>query len=193
MCIYFIFILFYFILKLYIIILVLPNIKMNPSQEYMCSFCSFKIIWNTKSRLMFHGIWDFWYMNVTYPARVRLENWKTLRSLFSALTTTPSTSLYSLPSAVSPHHSLSSEAQGSQEFWFIHHSHVLFLKALWMCGCFWANILVVFEIPHPFPLNTYFGTLAAGLGSFPFDYPTYLVQSDSHESSSWHSEFDNLW
>ena len=108
--------------------LVLPNIKMNPSQEYMCSFCSFKIIWNTKSRLMFHGIWDFWYMNVTYPARVRLENWKTLRSLFSALTTTPSTSLCSLPSAVSPHHSLSSEAQGSQEFWFIHHSHVLFLK-----------------------------------------------------------------
>ena len=37
------------------------------------------------------------------------------------------------------------------------------------------NILVVFEIPHPFPLNTHFGTLAGGLGSFPFDYPTYLV------------------
>ena len=30
-------------------------------------------------------------------------------------------------------------------------------------------------------------------GSFPFDCPTYLVQSDSHESSWWHSEFDNLW
>ena len=30
------------------------------------------------------------------------------------------------------------------------------------------------EIPHPFPLNTHFGALAAGLGSFPFDYPTYL-------------------
>jgi len=28
---------FYFILKLYIIVLVLPNIKMNPSQVYMCS------------------------------------------------------------------------------------------------------------------------------------------------------------
>jgi len=28
---------FYFILKLYIIVLVLPNIKMNPPQVYMCS------------------------------------------------------------------------------------------------------------------------------------------------------------
>ena len=28
---------FYFIFKLYIIVLVLPNIKMNPSQAYMCS------------------------------------------------------------------------------------------------------------------------------------------------------------
>ena len=28
---------FYFIFKLYIIILVLPNIKMNPPQVYMCS------------------------------------------------------------------------------------------------------------------------------------------------------------
>ena len=32
-----IFILFYFIFKLYIIVLVLPNIKMNPPQVYMCS------------------------------------------------------------------------------------------------------------------------------------------------------------
>ena len=32
---------------------------------------------------------------------------------------------------------------------------------------------------HPLPLNTYLGTLAAGLGCFPFDCPTYLVQSDS--------------
>ena len=31
------FILFYFIFKLYIIVLVLPNIKMNPPQVYMCS------------------------------------------------------------------------------------------------------------------------------------------------------------
>ena len=29
--------LFYFIFKLYIIVLVLPNIKMNPPQVYMCS------------------------------------------------------------------------------------------------------------------------------------------------------------
>ena len=67
------------------------------------------------------------------------------------------------------------------------------LRTLWMCGCFWANILVVFEIPHPFPLNTYFGTLAAGLGSFPFDCPTYLVQSDSRWASLRHSEFDIPW
>ena len=53
------------------------------------------------------------------------------------------------------------------------------LRTLWMCGCFWANILVVFEIPHPFPLNTYFGTLAVGLGSFPFVHATYLTQTDS--------------
>ena len=32
-----IFFFFYFIFKLYIIVLVLPNIKMNPSQVYMCS------------------------------------------------------------------------------------------------------------------------------------------------------------
>ena len=31
------FILFYFIFKLYIIVLVLPNIRMNPPQAYMCS------------------------------------------------------------------------------------------------------------------------------------------------------------
>ena len=54
-------------------------------------------------------------------------------------------------------------------------------------------VFVVYEIPHPFPLNTYFGTLAVDLGCFPFDYPTYLVQSDSHTSSAWHSEFDNHW
>ena len=33
----FFFFLFYFIFKLYIIVLVLPNIKMNPSQVHMCS------------------------------------------------------------------------------------------------------------------------------------------------------------
>ena len=31
------------------------------------------------------------------------------------------------------------------------------------------------------------------LGSFPFDYPTYLVQSDSYGSPLWHSRFDDLW
>ena len=31
------FFLFYFIFKLYITVLVLPNIKMNPPQVYMCS------------------------------------------------------------------------------------------------------------------------------------------------------------
>ena len=62
-----------------------------------------------------------------------------------------------------------------------------------MFGCFWANILAVFETPHPFPLNTHFGALAVGLGSFPFDRPTYLVQSDSLPLPVWHSEFDILW
>ena len=33
----YLFFLFYFIFKLYIIVLVLPNIKMNPPQVYMCS------------------------------------------------------------------------------------------------------------------------------------------------------------
>ena len=33
----FLFLKFYFIFKLYIIVLVLPNIKMNPPQVYMCS------------------------------------------------------------------------------------------------------------------------------------------------------------
>ena len=33
----YLFLKFYFIFKLYIIVLVLPNIKMNPPQVYMCS------------------------------------------------------------------------------------------------------------------------------------------------------------
>ena len=57
---------------------------------------------------------------------------------------------------------------------------------------FAANILVVFEIPHPFPLNAHFGTLTVGLGSFPFDYETYLTQSDSQETFMRHSEFDRV-
>ena len=48
-----------------------------------------------------------------------------------------------------------------------------------MYGCFWANILVVYEFSHPFPLNYNFGTLAVGLGSFPFDNGTCLSLSDS--------------
>src|SRR5574338_32784 len=36
-CVFFPFFKFYFIFKLYIIVLVLPNIKMNPPQVYMCS------------------------------------------------------------------------------------------------------------------------------------------------------------
>ena len=32
---------------------------------------------------------------------------------------------------------------------------------------------------HPFPLNMYLGTLAVGLGCFPFDNGTYLSLSDS--------------
>ena len=48
-----------------------------------------------------------------------------------------------------------------------------------MHGCFWANILVVYEFSHPFPLNYNFGTLAVGLGSFPFDNGTCLSLSDS--------------
>jgi len=35
------------------------------------------------------------------------------------------------------------------------------------------------EGPKAFPLNVYFGTLAGGLGCFPFDYGSYHSQSDS--------------
>ena len=38
----------------------------------------------------------------------------------------------------------------------------------------------------------HFGALAGGLGSFPFDCPTYLIQSDSRAARSRHSEFDKL-
>ena len=49
----------------------------------------------------------------------------------------------------------------------------------WMAASEPTSWLSFFEIPHPFPLNAHFGTLTVGLGSFPFDRPTYLVQSDS--------------
>ena len=42
---------------------------------------------------------------------------------------------------------------------------------------------------HPLPLNLYFGTLAVGLGCFPFDNGTYLSLSDSAESIIRHSQF----
>ena len=42
--------LFYFIFKLYIIVLVLPNIKMNPPQVYMCSF-------NSRTRHIFISVY----------------------------------------------------------------------------------------------------------------------------------------
>ena len=48
-----------------------------------------------------------------------------------------------------------------------------------MGGCFWANVLAVFEAPHPFTLNTAFGALADGLGCSPLGRGTYLPQPDS--------------
>ena len=45
---------------------------------------------------------------------------------------------------------------------------------------------------HPSPLNLYFGTLAVGLGCFPFDRETYLTQSDSRRASVRHSQFDKV-
>ena len=44
-----------------------------------------------------------------------------------------------------------------------------------------------------FECNMYFGTLAGDLGSFPLDYPTYLVQSDSLSIGNMAFEFDRLW
>ena len=56
---------FYFIFKLYVIVLVLPNIKMNPSQVYMWSTCipdGFLLIpLSTWSRCIFFQSWNlFW-------------------------------------------------------------------------------------------------------------------------------------
>ena len=60
-----------------------------------------------------------------------------------------------------------------------------------MNGCFWSQHPACLRV-HILSNNTHFGTLAGGLGSFPFDAPTYLVQSDSHTPSVRHSEFDIL-
>ena len=55
-----------------------------------------------------------------------------------------------------------------------------------------ANILVVYAIAHPFPLNTHFGTLAVDLGCFPFDDGSYNSPSDSTASSVRYSQFDRV-
>src|SRR3989304_7301795 len=44
-------------------------------------------------------------------------------------------------------------------------------------------------MPLPFPLSHQFGTLAGGLGCFPFDYEAYPPQSHSREARTRHSEF----
>ena len=67
---------------------------------------------------------------------------------------------------------------GSLDQWAITHS----LKD----GCFWANLLVVWGTPLPFPLSLRLGALAGGLGCFPFDYQTYLRQSHSRGTVKWH-------
>ena len=67
------------------------------------------------------------------------------------------------------------------------------LRTLSMRGCFWANVLAVFEAPHPFPLNMHLGALAAGPGSSPLGRPTCLVRPDSRRPPARHSEFDILW
>ena len=42
-----------------------------------------------------------------------------------------------------------------------------------------SNLLAVRAIPHPFPLNVYFGTLADGLDYFPLAYGRYHPYTDS--------------
>ena len=37
------------------------------------------------------------------------------------------------------------------------------------------------------------GTLAGGLGCFPFDYGAYPPQSDSYDKATRYSEFDSCW
>jgi hypothetical protein len=46
-------------------------------------------------------------------------------------------------------------------------------------GCFWANLLVVCAPRPPCPLSPDWGTLAGGLGCFPFDDGTWLPPSVS--------------
>src|SRR5690606_41362217 len=64
------------------------------------------------------------------------------------------------------------------------HSTSELLRTLSMNGCFYANILVVCAVAHPFPLSPHLGTLAVGLGFFPLDYGAYPPQSDSHRTTN---------
>ena len=48
-----------------------------------------------------------------------------------------------------------------------------------MGGCFYANLLVVCVLPHPFPLSYNLGTLAGGLGCFPLVVGRYHPTADS--------------
>lgn len=67
-------------------------------------------------------------MNAIYPANTSLEIWKTLRSVFSVLTSTPSISLDLRPLLVRSHHSLSPDVHAAWELWSRFHSYVLLLR-----------------------------------------------------------------
>ena len=54
------------------------------------------------------------------------------------------------------------------------------LRTLLRNGCFYANLLAVFVSTLHFTLKQYFGTLADGLGCFPFDYEPCRTQSHSY-------------
>ena len=53
------------------------------------------------------------------------------------------------------------------------------LRTLSMYGCFWSQHPSCSRNPTSFSTSP-FGTLAVGLGSFPFDYPTYLSLTPVH-------------
>ena len=60
-----------------------------------------------------------------------------------------------------------------------------------------SRILAGLPRPFSYQLQINYAVLtpkdkSSGLGSFPFDHPTYLVQSDSPASSVRHSQFDIL-
>ena len=45
--------------------------------------------------------------------------------------------------------------------------------ALYLVVMMLSLIHIFYETPHPFPLSTTLGTLAGGLGCFPFDHGSY--------------------